>query len=122
MVDLVKPPALAGIGRRPLGKGLLAAAGVGLAYGTGVAPAIGQGRRDLRVGVFGGDFGNLSPLIRYDIQGGLIMYNLLDPLVAIDFTTRKIVPLVAEAWSNPDPRPGGSRSARGLSGRRATVS
>ncbi len=103
MVDLVKPPALVGIGRRTLGKGVLAAAGAGLAYGTGVAPAIAQGRRDLRVGVFGGDFGNLSPLIRYDIQGGLIMYNILDALVAIDFANRAIVPLVAEAWSNPDP-------------------
>lgn len=91
------------IGRRSFGSGLIAAAGAGLVYGTGVAPAIGQGRRDLRVGVFGGDFGNLSPVIRWDIQSGLIMFNVFDSLVGIDFDNRAIVPLVAEAWSNPDP-------------------
>ncbi len=89
-----------GLTRRQLGK---AAAGAGLLLGTGVAPAIGQGRSDLRVGVFGGDFGNLSPLIRHDIQGGLVVYNVFDGLVAIDYKKRTIEPLVAEAWTNPDP-------------------
>lgn len=85
-------------------RALLGAAGAGLAFGTGIAPAIAQGtRRDLRVGLFGGDFGNLSPVVRWDIQSGLVMYNVIDSLVAIDFTNRAIVPQVAEAWSNPDP-------------------
>jgi peptide/nickel transport system substrate-binding protein len=85
--------------RRGFGQGLAA----GLILGTGVAPVFAQARRDLRVGVFGGDFGNLSPVIRYDIQGGLIMYNMMDALVDIDYANRQIVPLVAESWSNPDP-------------------
>src|SRR5580704_1718103 len=77
----------------------LAAAAVG-AIG---APAIAQSRRDLRVGVFGGDFGNLSPVIRFDIQAGLVVYNLFDGLVQINFDKRTIEPLVAESWANPDP-------------------
>ncbi len=42
------------------------AIGTGLLLGTGRAPALAQGKRDLRVGVWGGEFGNLSPVIRYD--------------------------------------------------------
>lgn len=68
------------------------------------APAIAQAsRRDLRVGVFGGDFGNLSPVIRWDIQGGLVVYNVFDGLVRINFETREIIPWLAESWTNPDP-------------------
>ena len=96
-------PASAAISRRTLGRGLVAAAGAGLVYGTGIAPAVAQGRRDLRVGVFGGEFGNLSPVIRWDIQSGLVMFNIFDSLVGIDFANRAITPLVAEAWTNPDP-------------------
>jgi len=103
MMEHLSRPASAALTRRALSKGLVAAAGAGLVYGTGVAPAIGQGKRDLRVGLFGGDFGNLSPVIRWDIQSGLVMFNIFDSLVAIDFANRNIVPLVAEAWSNPDP-------------------
>ena len=67
-------------------------------------PAIAQSKRnDLRIGVFGGDFGNLSPVRRYDIQGGLVVYNVFDGLVRVDFKNRKIIPWVAEAWSQPDP-------------------
>jgi peptide/nickel transport system substrate-binding protein len=84
-------------------RGLIAGTGAGLVYGLGTAPSIAQGKRDLRVGLFGGDIGNLSPVIRFDIEAGLVMYNMFDSLVAIDFTNRAIVPLVAEAWSNPDP-------------------
>jgi peptide/nickel transport system substrate-binding protein len=92
-----------GLTRRALGRGLVAATGTGLVYGTGIAPSIAQGKRDIRVGMFGSDFGNLSPVIRTDIQGGLIQYNIIDSLVSIDYSNRKIMPLVAEAWSNPDP-------------------
>ena len=45
------------LSRRNFGKGVLAAGSAGLIYGTARAPAIAQARRDLRVGVFGGDFG-----------------------------------------------------------------
>ena len=58
-----------GVTRRGFTAGAL---GTGLILGSGRAPAIAQGKRDLRVGVWGGEFGNLSPVIRYDIQGGLV--------------------------------------------------
>lgn len=92
-----------GISRRGL---LASAAAGGLAVRTGLvpAPAIAQGtRRDLRAGVFGGDFGNLAPVTRYDIQGGLIIYNIFDGLVRIDHQNRKILPWLAEEWSQSDP-------------------
>src|SRR5882672_2853689 len=89
-----------GITRRGFGAG---AVGAGLLLGTGHAPAIAQGRRDLRVGVWGGEFGNLSPVIRFDIQGGLILYNIFDGLVNINFEKRIVEPMLALEWSNPDP-------------------
>ena len=89
-----------GVTRRGFTAGAL---GTGLILGTGRAPAIAQGKRDLRVGVWGGEFGNLSPVIRYDIQGGLVLYNLFDGLVEIDFDKRSIEPLLALEWANPDP-------------------
>ena len=91
-------------GSRITRRGFTAGAlGSGLILGTGRAPAIAQGKRDLRVGVWGGEFGNLSPVIRFDIQGGLILYNLFDNLVRTDFTKRTIEPSLAVEWSNPDP-------------------
>jgi len=88
------------ISRRGFAAGAL---GTGLLLGAGRAPAIAQGKRDLRVGVFGGEFGNLSPVIRFDIQGGLVLYNVFDGLVEIDFAKRSIEPKLALEWSNPDP-------------------
>jgi peptide/nickel transport system substrate-binding protein len=81
----------------------MGALGSGLIFGTGRTPALAQGKRDLRVGVFGGGFGNLSPVIRYDIQGGLVLYNVFDSLVQIDFAKRTIEPMLALEWANPDP-------------------
>lgn len=89
-----------GVTRRGFTAGAL---GTGLILGMGRAPAIAQGKRDLRVGVWGGEFGNLSPVIRFDIQGGLVLYNLFDGLVEIDFDKRSIEPLMALEWANPDP-------------------
>ena len=89
-----------GVTRRGFTAGAL---GTGLILGTGRAPAIAQGKRDLRVGVWGGEFGNLSPVIRFDIQGGLVLYNLFDGLVEINFDKRSIEPLMALEWANPDP-------------------
>lgn len=79
-------------------RGLIAGSSAMLA-----APALAQGRRDLRIGVFGGDFGNISPVVRHDIQGGLIVNNIYDGLVQIDFKNRRILPRLAEAWTQPDP-------------------
>src|SRR5260370_28927519 len=89
-----------GVTRRGFGA---AALGTGLVLGTGRAPALAQGKRDLRVGVWGGEFGNLSPVIRFDIQGGLILYNLFDGLVNINFKSRAIEPSLALESANPDP-------------------
>src|ERR1700694_1024350 len=90
-----------GLSRRSLVKGAIATSG--FLFGAGVAPSLAQPRRDLRIGVFGGDFGNLSPLIRADIQSGLIQHNIFDALTEIDYQTRNIVPFVAESWTNVDP-------------------
>jgi peptide/nickel transport system substrate-binding protein len=90
---------MARIGRRTFGRGAL---GAGLILGGGRAPALAQGRRDLRVGLFGGEFGNLSPVMPTDIQGGIITNNIFDFLVDFDVEKRSILPMIAEAWTNPD--------------------
>jgi hypothetical protein len=87
-----------GITRRAFAAGTL---GSGLILGSGRAPAIAQGKRDLRVGVWGGEFGNLSPVIRFDIQGGLVLYNIFDGLVKTDFAKRTIEP--GWRWNGPTP-------------------
>src|SRR5260370_4566840 len=89
-----------GVTRRSFTAGAL---GAGLLLGTGRAPALAQGKRDLRVGVWGGEFGNLSPVIRFDIQGGLILYNIFDNLVNINFEKHIVEPMLALEWANPDP-------------------
>src|SRR6202795_5163674 len=93
-------PGSSRLSRRSLIKGAIATGG--FLFGTGVAPSIAQVRRDLRIGVFGGDFGNLSPLIRADIQSGLIQHNIFDALTEIDYQTRNIVPFVADSWTTVD--------------------
>ena len=92
-----------GISRRTFNKGVLSSAGLGLAYGTGIAPAFGQGNRELICGMWGGDVGNLSPTIRSDVKAGILIYNLFDGLVRPNYAKGTIEPWVAEAWSNPDP-------------------
>src|ERR1700722_9143665 len=88
------------ITRRSFREGAL---GTRLILGTGRPPALAQGKRHLRVGVWGGEFGNLSPVIPFDIQGCLILYNLFDGLVSINFKSRAIEPSLALEWANPDP-------------------
>ena len=92
-----------GISRRTFNKGVLSTAGLGLAYGTGIAPAFGRGNRELIYGMWGGDVGNLSPTIRSDVKAGILIYNLFDGLVRPNYAKGTIEPWVAEAWSNPDP-------------------
>lgn len=92
-----------GISRRKFNKYATAAAGVGLLYGTGIAPAIAQGKRELVYGMWGGDVGNLSPTIRADTKGSVLIYNIFDGLVRPDYAKRTIEPWVAESWANPDP-------------------
>ncbi|MGG5819478.1 ABC transporter substrate-binding protein [Falsiroseomonas sp. HW251] len=85
-------------------RGLLAGAASAVAASRLSTPAFAQGtRRDLRIGVFGGDFGNISPVVRHDIQGGLIVNNVFDGLVRIDYQNRRIIPWLAEAWTQTDP-------------------
>ena len=93
-----------GFSRRTFIKTGAAAAGA-LAAGRfmPLAPAVAGANNAARIGVFGGDFGNLSPMQRWDIQNGLVMYNLFDQLSGVDFARRQIVPMLAEDWTNPDP-------------------
>jgi peptide/nickel transport system substrate-binding protein len=85
-------------------RSLLAGAAATAAMQRLASPALAQGtRRDLRIGVFGGDFGNISPVVRHDIQGGLIVNNVFDGLVRIDYKNRRVIPWLAEAWTQPDP-------------------
>jgi peptide/nickel transport system substrate-binding protein len=93
-----------GGGRSITRRGFTAGAlGTGLVFGSSRAPALAQGNRELRVGMFGGEFGNLSPVVRWDIQSGLILFNLFDGLVQFNFTNGTIEPLMALEWANPDP-------------------
>ena len=96
---------IGGVSRRGILK-TAAAAGSALLAGPGIirAPALAQSaRRDLRIGVFGGDFGSFSPVQRYAAQGGLIVCNIFDGLARIDYKNRKILPWLAEGWSQSDP-------------------
>jgi peptide/nickel transport system substrate-binding protein len=93
-----------GLNRRQFIK--TAAAGSALAAsGTfNFMPALAQtAQSDLRVGLWGGDFGNLSPVIRWDISAGIIMNHIYDNLVRVNYADRTIVPWLAEEWANPDP-------------------
>jgi peptide/nickel transport system substrate-binding protein len=95
---------IGGISRRELLK--TAAAGSALLAAPSLisAPALAQGtRRDLRIGVFGGEFGKFSPVQRLDPQSAIVVHNIFDGLVRLDYKNRKILPWLAEAWSQPDP-------------------
>lgn len=92
------------ISRRGLLRGAAGASALAAVGSLPAAPAIAQSaRRDLRIGVFGGDFGNLSPVVRWDIQGGLVINNVFDQMVRVDPQSRQVIPWIAEAWTNPDP-------------------
>ncbi len=70
---------------------------------SGQAPARITGKKNLIYGAFGGDPGNLSPVIRSDIPGTIIIHNFNDNLVRPNYRTRTIEPLLAESWRNVDP-------------------
>ena len=96
-----KRPGLLGMNRRQL---LSRTASAGMVATFPFAPAIGQGKRqDLRVGIWGGDFGNLSPAIRWTVPAGLVMNHIFDGLIRVDYQKRMIVPWLAQEWTNPDP-------------------
>src|SRR5258708_39050711 len=95
---------IGGISRRGILK--TAAAGGALLAGPGLlgAPAIAQSaRRDLRIGVVGGDFGNFSPGQRYAAQGGLIVCNIFDGLARIDYKQPKNLPWLPRGRAQPHP-------------------
>ena len=54
-------------------------------------------RRELRIGLFGGHFCNLSPLVRADIQSRLLMHNPFDLMTEADPGSRQVVPLAVES-------------------------
>lgn len=66
-------------------------------------PAIAQGKRELVYGGFGSGYANLSPLLRTDIAGGIVMRNVFDGLIRADYSARKVVPWLAEDWTLVDP-------------------
>ncbi|MHB1004734.1 MAG: ABC transporter substrate-binding protein [Chloroflexota bacterium] len=67
------------------------------------APAKAAAKKNLIYGIFGGDPGNLSPVIRTDINAGIIQHNIYDNLVKPNYKTRVMEPLTVEAWENVDP-------------------
>ena len=94
------------VSRRQFLKLSATAGGLGLAkpvWAQQTAPARGGGKKNLVYGAFGGDPGNLSPTIRFDISAGIIMYNIFDNLVMPNYQTRQIEPHLAESWKNVDP-------------------
>ena len=100
----LKKSNLLGMDRRQV---LAQTASFGMAAATSqipIAPAIAQGkRRDLRVGIWGGDFGNLSPAIRWTVPAALVMNHIFDGLVRVDYASRTVVPWLAQEWANPNP-------------------
>lgn len=93
--------------RRTFLKLSTAAGAMGLLSGRtarlAAAQAKGSGKRELVYGAFGGDPGNLSPVIRWDISAGIVMNNIFDNLVQVNYQTRRLEPLLAESWKNIDP-------------------
>ena len=77
--------------------------GLGMILSSHIPPAIGAGKKNLIHGLWGGDPGNLSPVIRWDMSSGVIMYNINDNLVQPNYKNRVIEPLLAESWKNIDP-------------------
>jgi peptide/nickel transport system substrate-binding protein len=95
---------IGGLSRRELLKSAAAGSALLAAPRAIGAPALAQSaRRDLRIGVFGGEFGKFSPVQRMDAQSTIIVHNVFDGLVRIDYENRKILPWLAEDWSQPDP-------------------
>src|ERR1700738_1360689 len=96
---------IGGVSRRGILKTAAAAASALLA-GPAItrAPALAQSaRRDLRIGVFGGDFGTFSPVQRYYAEGGLIVCNIFDGLARIDYKNRKILHWLAGGAAQTHP-------------------
>src|SRR3989338_8008680 len=77
------------------------ALGVG-ALCSGVAPARAQGRRDVRVGLFGEPPG-LNEFRRTDIQGSLVTGNIYHRLAETNFDRGVPDPVLAEGWTQEGP-------------------
>lgn len=84
---------------------LTAAAGLaGALSPLAPSPAGGSsGKKNLVYGLFGRDPGNLSPVIRYDVSGSIVMLNLYDGLGEVNHRSRRVDPLAAESWAQVDP-------------------
>src|SRR3981081_3036056 len=92
----LRPPT---VSRRTVLKGALATGG----FLVGTGPSIARARTCLCIWLFGAYFGNISPMLRAAIQGGIITRNIFDPMAEVDYKSRNIVPFVAEAWQGVDP-------------------
>jgi peptide/nickel transport system substrate-binding protein len=92
-----------GITRRTFINQVGKAGAIGLILSTGIPPAKAAGKKNLVYGAFGGDPGNLSPVIRFSPQGGIFMNNIFDCQTRTDYSTGAIVPELAESWKNIDP-------------------
>jgi len=77
--------------------------GMGTILLSHIPPAIGARKKNLIHGIWGGDPGNLSPVIRWDVSAGVIAYNIYDNLVQPNYKKHVIEPLLAESWKNIDP-------------------
>ena len=97
-------PTAKGISRRTFLKST-SVAGLALGAGalcSGVAPARAQGRRDVRVGLFGEPPG-LNEFRRTDIQGSLITGNIYHRLAETNFDRGVPDPVLAEGWTQEGP-------------------
>ena len=67
-------------------------------------PAVSQGtKRELIHGIFGSGSGNLNPMLRTDIAGGIIMRNVFDGLIRPNYAERRVEPWLVEDWTRPNP-------------------
>jgi peptide/nickel transport system substrate-binding protein len=100
MTPAPRPPS--GLSRRRFLE-LTTATGLAGALAPAAPRAAAGGKKSLVFGLFGGDPGNLSPVIRYDVAASIIMLNLYDGLGDVNYQTRQVEPLVAEAWAPLSP-------------------
>ena len=92
------------ITRRQFIKTSLAAGGLGLILAHRIPPAMASSqKKNLLYGGFAGDIGNLSPVIRYDNAGGILIRNIFDNLNRVNYKTREMMPELAMEWKNINP-------------------
>lgn len=66
------------------------------------AAVLTSGKKNLIIGHFA-EPDNLNPLLRSDVPGGLVLYNISEQLVWANYKTRQIEPGLATEWARVDP-------------------